>query len=368
MLKILLLTTVVTIAGCKLVKSSQENSATLASVTPETSEEITGRYTQNQIAAESAAVHHYNSTIVELGSDHLMSCWFAAGKEPPSATTVFCSEKIAEAAWSNPRSIVDGVKNSSASPNQSTSSPVLFKDQEGTIWLFYDVEENNKTTIGFKISKDNGQTFSAGEKLNGDFANLRSKPLQLSSGRFMMPIFKNVPQTAGYIVMLTPDQGIVRDSKIIVIPGFNHQTPALTLKEDERGVNKVFAYLSDEQAKNIIVSEYDFIAGSFSPIKPSNIPNPKSAVDAVTTDNNQILMVYNDSVNARTPLSLGVSEDGITFRKIWDFETAEGVFSNPSFIRDQAGNFHLTYTQNQKTIKYITFDSVWLSLKLLGTN
>jgi predicted neuraminidase len=293
-----------------------------------------------------------------------MSCWIANRKEATSTGKILCSEKTSTGTWSTPRVVVETASKSAPSNKQTSSSPVLFKDQEGTVWLFYDVDEKDKVAIAFKVSKDNGQTFSAESKLNGDFANLRSKPIQLSSGRFMIPLFKNMPKSSGYIVMLSPDQGIVRDTKTIAIPGMDHRTPALTLKEDEDGVNKVFAFLSDEKAKNVIVSEYDFIAGSFSPVKNTNIPNPKSTVDTVTTENNQILMIYNDSSTGNSPLSLGVSDDGITFKKIWDFETAAGDFSSPSFIRDEVGHYHLTYTQNQKTIRYVTFDSIWLSLKL----
>ena len=367
MRRLFLLSALILISGCKLSKSPDETSASLASATPETLTEIKGLYTQENIANESATQLNYNSSIVELGSGNLMTCLLANSKEPTAATKILCSEKIEASAWSSPRVIVDTVGKSTPSKKQSSSSPVLFKDQEGTIWLFYDVEEKDKIAIAFKVSKDNGQTFAPEGRLKGDYANLRSKPLQFSSGRFMMPVFKNTPKSVGYVVMLTPDQGIVRESKAIVIPGIDHRTPALTIKEDDSGVNKVFAYLSDEKAKNVIVSEYDFIAGSFSPVKNSNVPNSKSTVDAVTTDNNQILMIYNDSVTETSPLSLGVSDDGVTFRKIWDFETGTGDFSNPSFVRDQAGQYHLTYTLNQKTIRYVTFDNIWLSLKLRAT-
>lgn len=359
-----LLLTLFLLPNCKLVKSSEESSASLASVTPEPLTEIKGLYTQDSIAAENPSQQNYNSTIVELAEGHLMTCWFSKGKEFAAVTKITCSEKLTNTAWSSQRVVVDEVMTSKPTKKHATSSPVLFKDQEGTIWLFYDVEEKEKITIGYKVSKDNGQTFAVGNMLKGDFANLRSKPLQLSSGRFMMPIFKNVPKPSGYVVMLTPDLGVVRDSKVIAIPGIDHIAPALTLKEDDQGVNKVFAYLSDEKTKNVVVSEYDFIAGSFSPIKMSNIPNSKSVVDAVTTDNNQILIIYSDSASAKSTLSLGVSDDGVTFKKIWDFESEAGDFANPSFIRDQNGNYHLTYTQNLRAIKYITFDGIWLSLKL----
>jgi len=364
MYKLFLLTAVLLSPGCKHVKSSDEATASLASVPAAPLPEKKGSYSQGSIAGENDAQLNYNSTIVELGAENLMSCWFSNSLEKDAGTKILCSEKNSTGTWSSPRVIVDAIGKSVPSKKQTSSSPVLFKDQEGTIWLFYDVEEKERVAISFKVSKDNGQTFSAEAKLKGDPANPRSKPIQLSSGRFMMPVFKNVPKSSGYIVMLTPDQGVVRDSKNIAIPGIDHQTPALTLKEDESGVNKVFAYLSDVNAKNVIVSEYDFIAGSFSPTKSSNVPNSTSTVDAVTTDNNQILMIYNDSASTNSPLSLGVSDDGINFKKIWDFETGSGDFSNPSFVRDQSGQYHLTYTKNQKTIRYVNFDSIWLSLQL----
>jgi predicted neuraminidase len=82
------------------------------------------------------------------------------------------------------------------------------------------------------------------------------------------------------------------------------------------------------------------------------VPNPNSGIDAVTLQDGRILLVYNHTTKGRTPLNLAVSRDGEQFRMFQTLESDPGEYSYPALIQGRDGNPQLTYTWNQKRIRY----------------
>ena len=78
----------------------------------------------------------------------------------------------------------------------------------------------------------------------------------------------------------------------------------------------------------------------------------------------RILLVYNDDGAVRNPLSIAISDDGTTFRKLRDVENESGQdFSYPSLVQAQDGTFYLSYTWHYRSaIKCAHFDANWLGL------
>lgn len=362
-------------SGCKLSRTGSSNLADADVPAPSQATPVTVEknelFVQELIVPADTFPANYGSTIVELGPRHLMSCWVAGSKEAAKDSQIYCADKLDDMAWTTPKVVVKQGETSRDVKSEIVGNPVLFKDLQGTVWLFYEVVKAfglKTSVIDFKVSSDNGKSFAAGEAFAGsvtDFGHLpRSKPLQLSSGRFMVPVFREFPKKAGYIVMVTPDEGKIRAIKIYPIPGSDHLQPTITMKENSAGENRVYAFIRKNKAQTTLMSEFDFMTMKFSAPKNVSIPNSNSALDAVTTDDKKILIVFNDSKTTRSPLSLGISEDGVGFKKIYDFETTPGEFSYPSLIKDRDGVYHLTYTFDRKTIKYVTFDSRWLATKI----
>jgi len=76
-------------------------------------------------------------------------------------------------------------------------------------------------------------------------------------------------------------------------------------------------------------------------------------MDAVELRSGRIVIVYNDSKSARTPLSVSVSNDGgKTWRKMLDLETEFAEFSYPSVIESSDGDIHIVYTWKRRRIKH----------------
>jgi predicted neuraminidase len=91
------------------------------------------------------------------------------------------------------------------------------------------------------------------------------------------------------------------------------------------------------------------------------VPNPSAGIDAVRTRAGQLVMIYNPTAVARTPISLGVSaDDGRTWRKVRDLETEPGEYSYPAMIETAAGELAITYTWRRTHIKHVRVDPATL--------
>lgn len=88
----------------------------------------------------------------------------------------------------------------------------------------------------------------------------------------------------------------------------------------------------------------------------TTLRNPHSGIDIAATEDDGMLIVYNDSYRLRTPLTLGLSDDrGKTFR-CHDIEYEAGEFSYPKLFRHSDGRRFVFYTHLRKQIACFAFD------------
>ena len=91
---------------------------------------------------------------------------------------------------------------------------------------------------------------------------------------------------------------------------------------------------------------------TWSELRPIDLPNPNSGIDAVALKDGRIVLIYNHTVKGRTPLNLAVSADGDRWNMFQTLESESGEYSYPAIIQSQDGNVHVTYTWNRKQIKH----------------
>jgi hypothetical protein len=108
---------------------------------------------------------------------------------------------------------------------------------------------------------------------------------------------------------------------------------------------KAFIKMKPEQEEWSDAIETDFL-------------NPNSAVDFIKLKNGHLLLVYNDNMNDRTPLTVAVSTDGdktYPFRR--DIAGGDNTFAYPYAIQTRDGKIHIIYTTNNRTtIMHAVFD------------
>ena len=86
------------------------------------------------------------------------------------------------------------------------------------------------------------------------------------------------------------------------------------------------------------------------------LPNPDSGTDAVTLRDGRHALVYNHTTDARSPLNLAFSDDGLRWSAALVLEREPGEYSYPAIIQSSDGLLHITYTWKRQQIRHVTVD------------
>ncbi len=76
----------------------------------------------------------------------------------------------------------------------------------------------------------------------------------------------------------------------------------------------------------------------------------------------ETIVCFNDTPSGRTPLTLAISYDeGRTWATRRDVENEPGEYSYPTLMEAADGSVHLVYTWRRERIRWIHFETTWLS-------
>jgi predicted neuraminidase len=240
---------------------------------------------------------------------------------------------------------------------------VLFQDKEKVVWLFYAAVEFGGWSgahVDYKISRDRGFTWSESHRLTKGLGDLpRNKPVELAGCEIFLPLSHSVLQKYAYGVRWKTCAKLLQPSYSI-IAGSKSTQPAFVALDS----NRVFAFLRARGGGTLRSASFDVSKNTWGKPVETNLPNPDSAIDALRLDERRVLLVYNDNGTVRNPLSIAISDDGTTFRKLRDVENEPGRdFSYPSLVHARDGTFYLSYTWHYRSaIKCVHFDANWLGL------
>jgi predicted neuraminidase len=95
---------------------------------------------------------------------------------------------------------------------------------------------------------------------------------------------------------------------------------------------------------------------TWSGLKPTSLPNPNSAIDAVRLKDGRFLLVYNHSATERNVLNVALSNDGKHWQGTLVLENEPGEFSYPAVIQAQNGLVHIAYSWNRQRIRHAVLD------------
>ena len=145
-------------------------------------------------------------------------------------------------------------------------------------------------------------------------------------------------------------------------------TGQLRVPQEHRGViqptvweyapGRVKMLLRSTQAVGAVcVTESSDFGRTWSPARPTTIPHSNSGLDAVRLTDGRIVLACNPTHEGRSPLALLISTDnGETWPRRLDLETAPGEFSYPSIIQAADGRLHLVYTHRRTHIQHVIVD------------
>jgi predicted neuraminidase len=115
---------------------------------------------------------------------------------------------------------------------------------------------------------------------------------------------------------------------------------------------------STQRVGCVCASTSDDYGRTWSPVERTSIPNPNSGLDAVRLRDGRIVLVCNPVRDGRTPLAALVSDDnGATWPRRVDLETAPGEYSYPSVIQADDGRVHVVATHQRVRIFHYVLES-----------
>jgi predicted neuraminidase len=313
--------------------------------------------------------YKHPASMTELKNGDLYLVYYGGKGEYAVDTAVFGSRLTkGSSQWSAPRPIAHD-------PFRSVGNGVVWEAPDTLVWLFYVVrygETWSTSRIQFKVSRDGAETWSDASVLSMDEGDMvRGRPIVVNNGDYLLPIYhetgndpeKTGPDSTSLFMRFNPAKKTWTKSGGIRSPRGNIQ-PAVAQLDDGR----LIAYCRrggdyDPRTVGYIVRSESTDGGrTWSEGKDSAFPNPNAAVDFIKLRSGRLLLIFNDSMTRRTPLTAALSSDQ---DRSWpirrNIREGDGDFGYPSAFQARDGRIHLVYTSNRRTVvNHAVFDEDWV--------
>jgi predicted neuraminidase len=298
------------------------------------------------------------STILEVPGGRLLAVWFGGDDEGADNVEIWMAEKAPAGQWSAPQAMTDF-------PNMPCWNPVLFRDNQGVIWLFFKVGPSPQSWTGAFRTLSGDQWSEIRFLPAGLLGPIRNKPITLSNGDILAPTSvesgyrEGTPYDAPYRswtswVELSADRGKswTRYGPVAV-PGENFGVIQPTAWESAPG-HVIILMRSSSRVRAVCRSESTDGGKTWSPARPLGLPHPNSGLDAVKLKDGRVALVYNHTRSGRTPLNIAFSsDDGLTWGPPRVLEDGPGEYSYPAVIQGSDGLLHVVYTWRRERIKHV---------------
>lgn len=361
--------------------------------------------------------HVHASSIVETPSGSLFVAWYENGE--PQGTGPFegqdmdkrqdvrisASRRVPGGAWSTPFVLAD-------TQDLPDNNPALAIDADGRLWLVHatlmGVPEQawgsalTRALVSSDFERDAtprwdaahtivpkpphfqsdvaraaealrtgpGRTTEVAARANRLLAELqdpyvrhlgwmpRNHPLVLPDGTVLVPLAnENINMAA----MAIAHDGGRRWSASALVPTLGLIQPALVRLSD----GTLQAYFRDARGSGTIARSLSTDQGrTWSAATATDLPNPSGGVDAVALRSGALAVVHNDHTGReRDRLTIALSRDGgrtWPVRKVIVHEPGQR-FDYPSVIQARDGRIHVTFSDNLKSIRHVSFTEAWIA-------
>ncbi len=302
--------------------------------------------------------YKHPASITELDNGDLYMAYYGGSGEYGTDTAVFGSRlKAGETAWSFPVVIAD-------TPDISEGNPVVWQAPDGKVWLFY-VNRYGDTwstsRVKCKISTDGAHTWSDSFMLTFDLGTMvRGRPIVLRNGDYLLPMYLEIsndtertdPGTSSFFMRYNPQTKKWTPTHFIHSPMGNLQPQVAQITDDylicyiRRGGD----FEPTDQGYLLRAESRDG-GWTWSDAQVTSFKNPNSAVDLLRLQNGHLMLIYNDSMNDRTPLTVAISTDNDTS---WPYRRnimeGENSFAYPYAIQTRDGKIHVVFTTDERTV------------------
>jgi len=313
--------------------------------------------------------YKHPASMAELSNGDFYLVYFGGEGEYATDTGVFGSRlKKGSDVWTEPKRIAHD-------PFHSVGNAVVWEDPDGLVWLFYVVRYGDTwshSRVAAKISGDHAETWSDASLLAFEEGTLvRNRPLVLSSGEYLLPLYLETgddpeasgPDTRSFFLKYDPKAKTWTRTGAIRSPRGNLQPAPVELSP-----GNLVAYCRragdyrPETIGHIIRSESHDGGLTWTEGRDTQFPNPNAAVDLLKTRSGRLLLIYNDSMNKRTPLTVALSPD---LDRSWpikrDIVEGDGDFGYPFAFQARDGKIHVVFTSDRRSVvNRAIFDESWV--------
>jgi len=309
------------------------------------------------------------STIVET-REGLVTAWFAGTREGAADVGIWLSRQVS-GAWTPPIEVATGTQPDGQ--RHPCWNPVLFDVPDTALMLFYKVGPSPQSWWGMvRTSRDSGRTWSDARRLpDGVLGPIKNKLVRLSDGTLVAPSSTESaerPSTWRVHFERTTDAGLTWKTAFPSASAdgnaINAIQPSILVHPDGK-----LQALGRTRSQRVFETWSGDGGRTWDPISLTSLPNPNSGIDAVTLRDGRHIIVYNHTIEGRSPLNVSVSRDGNTWDAALVLENAPGEYSYPAVIQSSDGRVHITYTWKRERIKHVVIDTTRLpSIPMPGGN
>ena len=326
---------------------------------------------EDRLVSHETTPQVHAATVVELSDGRLRAFWYGGTEEGTKDVAIFSSVfEPATGQWSHETFVFDrGTTQTDVGRYVKTiGNPVAFRYGDREIWLFYvsvSVGGWSGSAINLAVSSDDGQTWKPARRLiTSPFLNLstlvKGPALILESGWVALPVYHELMGVFGELLRLDREGNVVGKSRLS--RGASSLQPVI-LPSSASNAMGLMRY-SGAPPKRILAFRTADGGQHWTQPWKTNLPNPNSAVAGARLDDGSLMVVFNESEQDRSNLSLALSSDeGESWRTIHRFEedpSGTEEYSYPFLIRSSNGDYHLLYTWHRTHVKHVHFNPAWL--------
>jgi predicted neuraminidase len=322
------------------------------------------------------------ASLIALKDGAVRAFWFSGSREGAPDVVINSAVFDPQASrWGAPTIVMDRV---SAEKGLSRyiaklGNPVPARMADGRMQLFFvtvSIGGWAGSSISSVISDDEGLTWSQTQRLiSSPLINLstlvKSPAIAFADGRLGLPAYHEWIGRFGELLRI--DAGQVIDKRRMS-SGRGAIQPAVFTDGPQEASAFFRQTRSSSQPKQIPVSASKDAGQTWVMAKDLEIPNPNSALAALTLANGTRLMVLNNIEVGRYRLVMVMREsNSAQWQVIQVLEDDESLindqhreFSYPYLISANGEDAHLVYTWNRKKIKHVYFPAAWFKY-VVGT-
>ena len=304
-----------------------------------------------------------------LANGDLYAVYYGGEGEYALDTGVFGSRlKAGSRKWTTPKRIAHD-------PFRSLGNGVVWQAPDGLVWLFYVVRYGatwSTSRVQAKVSRDHAETWSDAFPLVSDEGMMVcNRPIVLHNGDYLLPLYYESghnteftgADSCGLFLRYDVKKKEWKQTGRIRSATGNIQPVPVEVEKDS-----LIAYIRRggdfEPTTNgwTIRAESHDGGWTWSAGVNSKFLNPNSSVDFIKLASGNLLLVFNNSMNERTPLTVALSADA---DKTWPWQrnVAEGPYdyAYPMAVQTRDGKIHLIFTSHERTVvNRAVFDEDWI--------